>query len=187
MDRSDSRSELAKRIHIRQYEPKDQEHVEELFTTGMHFYAAKHDGYQHMWESYIQESIQDDLSKIHQVYIVPGGNFWVATLSQDAPEETEDDKVVAMVGLEAKPGQAEGELRRMYVGAEVRRCGLGKVLVAHLESWAKANRFDKVTLSTDAFMAEACKFYESIGYEHTSAEVLREEPRYEALLFAKKL
>ncbi|GAB9470005.1 N-acetyltransferase cml2 [Globisporangium polare] len=180
-------SELAKRIQIRQYEPTDQSHVEELFATGMRFYAAKHDGYQHMWERYIQESIQDDLSKIEQVYIRPGGNFWVATLSAGGPEEWTEDKVVAMVGLEVKLGLREGELRRMYVGAEVRRCGLGKVLVKHLETWAKANGVDKVTLSTDAFMAEACKFYQSIGYEHTSTQVLREEPRYEALLFAKKL
>lgn len=178
-------SELAKRIQIRPFEPKDQTHVEELFADGMRFYAAKHDGYQHMWEEYIQESIQDDLAKIEDVYIRPGGNFWVATLSQD-PEK--GDRVVAMVGLEAKPEElGEAELRRMYVGAQVRRCGLGKVLVSHLETWAKTSGFTTVTLSTDAFMAEACKFYQSIGYEHTRTDLLSEEPRYEALHFAKKL
>jgi GNAT superfamily N-acetyltransferase len=127
------------------------------------------------WEGYVQQSIHDDLADIGGVYMKPGGNFWVATI---------EDKIVGMVGLEAKPNQ-EGELRRMSVNHEYRRYGIGRLLIAHLEAWAAANGFTKVWLSTGGVMTQARKFYLSLGYDHTKTEVYSQDPYFEAMFYAK--
>lgn len=164
-------------VQIRQFETRDLKAVEELFSSGMLFYAASYPDLYAIWEGYVNESLNDDISKIDDVYITPGGNFWVAII---------EDKVVGMVALEKKP-DGEGELRRMSVNAEYRRYGLGRKLVAHLEDWAKTSGYKRVWLSTGAIMTNACKFYPSIGYEHTRTEVFSQDPYFEAFYFAKDL
>lgn len=164
-------------VHIRQFEPRDLKAVEELFASGMLYYAAFYPDLYSIWEGYVKESINDDIARINEVYIAPGGNFFVATI---------DGKVVGMVAIEKKP-DGEGELRRMSVNAEYRRHGLGRKLVTHLETWAKMSGYKRVWLSTGANMTNASKFYPSIGYEHYKTEVFSEDPYFEALYFRKDL
>ncbi|GAB9470006.1 N-acetyltransferase cml2 [Globisporangium polare] len=164
-------------VHIRQFEPRDLKAVEELFSSGMLYYATFYPDLYSIWEGYVNESIQDDIARIDEVYIAPGGNFFVATI---------EDKVVGMVALEKKP-DGEGELRRMSVNAEYRRFGLGRKLVAHLETWAKSSSYKRVWLSTGANMTNAVKFYPSIGYEHYDTKVFSQDPYFEAYYFGKDL
>uniref|UniRef100_K3XAQ9 N-acetyltransferase domain-containing protein n=1 Tax=Globisporangium ultimum (strain ATCC 200006 / CBS 805.95 / DAOM BR144) TaxID=431595 RepID=K3XAQ9_GLOUD len=159
-------------VQIRQYRSEDQTDVVKLFSAGMLHYATENIEF---WEGYVQQSIHDDLADIGGVYMKPGGNFWVATI---------EDKIVGMVGLEAKPNQ-EGELRRMSVNHEYRRYGIGRLLIAHLEAWAAANGFTKVWLSTGGVMTQARKFYLSLGYDHTKTEVYSQDPYFEAMFYAK--
>lgn len=164
-------------VHIRQFEPRDLKAVEELFASGMLYYAAFYPDFYYIWEGYVKESINDDIARIDEVYIKPGGNFFVATI---------DGKVVGMVALEKKPND-EGELRRMSVNAEYRRHGLGRKIVTHLETWAKTSGYKRVWLSTSANQTNASKFYPSIGYEHYKTEVFSEDLYFEVLYFRKDL
>jgi GNAT superfamily N-acetyltransferase len=54
-----------------------------------------------------------------------------------------------------------GRLRHIYVSASVRRRGVGRQLVAALESWATAY-YRVLVLRTDT--AAAASFYEGLGY-----------------------
>ncbi|TYZ59232.1 hypothetical protein PybrP1_010852 [[Pythium] brassicae (nom. inval.)] len=175
-------------VRIRQYQLSDQQQVEALFESGMIYYADLYadtiPGIHNMWRSYVQESIDDDLSKIEQVYLTPGGNFWVATVTGAANGDGKE-KVVGMVALEKK-ADGQGELRRMSVSSEYRRFGLGRRLVAHLEAWAKENGYTKVRLSTGAIMKNAVKFYPSIGYELIRTEIVNVDPDQKADVLKKK-
>lgn len=164
-------------VSIRQYRVEDRAVVLELFAAGMLYYADFYPHYREFWADYVAESSEDDLANIHGVYMVPGGNFWVATIN---------DEVVGMVGLELKP-EGAGELRRMSVKAGARRYGVGRLLVTHLESWAKNHGLKSVWLGTGAVMTQARKFYASMGYDQTKIEVVSEDPYFEAVLFTKTL
>ncbi|KAF1331436.1 N-acetyltransferase cml2, partial [Globisporangium splendens] len=173
-------------VQIRQYRPEDKKEVDALFAAGMLFYGGDHPEFLYLWENYIEESLDDDLAKIEDVYIKPGGNFWVATIDEAQQDGGRIEKVIGMVGLEAKPNQ-EGELRRMSVDSAYRRYGVGRLLVTYLETWAKANELTKVWLTTGEVMIHARKFYLGIGYEHAKTIVVSEEPRFQAFYFTKAL
>ena len=57
-----------------------------------------------------------------------------------------------------------GELKRFYVRPEFRRKGLGKILLRHLEEFARAQGFPIVRLETGVYQLEAMNLYESSGY-----------------------
>lgn len=58
-----------------------------------------------------------------------------------------------------------GRVRRVYVLATYRRCGLGRVLLAEILK-AAGEHFETVVLRTDTERAAA--FYRSLGFEETS-------------------
>eukprot|EP00644_Phytophthora_capsici_P008709 jgi/Phyca11/16560/fgenesh1_pg.PHYCAscaffold_20_\ len=131
-------------------------------------------------DAYLQESIRTDLSDIVGTYITAGGNFWVATL------KTDPTQVLGMVGLERKDNQ-EGELRRLSVKDTHRRFGVGRILVAALEQWAKDTGFTKVWLTTGGVMDKARAFYPSVGYKQTEIIQVSEDPPFEVYKFEKHL
>uniref|UniRef100_K3XAQ0 N-acetyltransferase domain-containing protein n=1 Tax=Globisporangium ultimum (strain ATCC 200006 / CBS 805.95 / DAOM BR144) TaxID=431595 RepID=K3XAQ0_GLOUD len=173
-------------VQIRPYRPEDKKEVDALFAAGMLFCGGDHPEFLYLWENYIEECLDDDLANIENVYVKPGGNFWVATIDDEQQDGGRREKVIGMVGLEAKPNQ-EGELRRMSVDSAYRRYGVGRMLVTHLETWAKANGFVKVWLTTGDIMKQACRFHESLDYEHTKTIVVSEDPRFHAFYFTKSL
>ncbi|POM77814.1 Acetyltransferase (GNAT) family [Phytophthora palmivora] len=171
-------------LHIRQYASKDQPGVNAVFINGCEFYrdSAPLHVLEH-WDEFIQESLDGDLSRIPSVYIAPGGNFWVVTTLD---EENSEEKVVGIVGLENK-GAGVGELRRMAVSSSFRRHGLGRRLVAELETWAKANCFTKVILLNGGPKDDARAFYRAIGYQDVGMKVVSVEPYVEVFELAKQL
>jgi GNAT superfamily N-acetyltransferase len=71
---------------------------------------------------------------------------------------------LAVGGLTADPYSPEaglGRLRHIYVRADVRRSGLGRMLVEALEAHARP-RFRALVLRTDT--ESAARFYETLGY-----------------------
>ncbi|KAF1331440.1 N-acetyltransferase cml2, partial [Globisporangium splendens] len=153
------RAAFQKRVCVRQYVPEDHAAVVQMFVNGMRSY----DGHQGPGNAmYIKWSLETDMADIVGTYITPGGNFWVATL--------EDGEIVGMIAYQKKEADGEGELRRLSVKSEYKRFGLGKFLVAHLETWAKANGFKTVTLNTGTVMHDAIAFYHKIGYTLTKIE-----------------
>ncbi|OWZ04098.1 N-acetyltransferase-like protein [Phytophthora megakarya] len=130
---------------------------------------------------FIDDSLKTDLIDIERTYLVPGGNYWVAT-PQDEPS-----LVIGMVGLEVKPNN-EGELRRMSVKNSHRRYGVGRLLLSALEQWAMKQQFRKIWLTTGSVMQKARDFYVSVGYVETDAYLIREEfPVYGVVKLEKDL
>ena len=56
------------------------------------------------------------------------------------------------------------EVKRMWVHAEWRGCGLGARLLGHLEQIARDQRRTRVLLDTNATLTEAIALYERAGY-----------------------
>jgi GNAT superfamily N-acetyltransferase len=56
------------------------------------------------------------------------------------------------------------EIKRMYVAPEVRRTGLARALLAHLEDTAREAGADVMVLETGLRQPEAIALYESAGY-----------------------
>lgn len=178
---------LQRRLRLRQYTPADHATVVELFIAGMQDYDGhKNDGNLR----YIQWALGSDLADIHGTYIAPGGNYWIATLAHDDKSDTDsstsnsNEEVVGMIAYQRKEN-GDGELRRLSIKREYRRFGLGKLLVAHLEQWAKTNGFTSVSLNTGTVMHDACRFYDKIGYALTKIEPT--PGGYELAYFSKAL
>uniref|UniRef100_K3XAQ2 N-acetyltransferase domain-containing protein n=1 Tax=Globisporangium ultimum (strain ATCC 200006 / CBS 805.95 / DAOM BR144) TaxID=431595 RepID=K3XAQ2_GLOUD len=168
-------------ITIRQFRDEDLPSVIEIFADG--FPPATSDEEKQMVAKYVQSSIESDLGNIAGAYITSGGNFWVATLVDEADDK---EKVVGMVALEKKL-DGDGELRRMSVKKEFRRYGVGKQLVEHLEQWAKQNGYTSVSLATGEVVKVAQAFYKRMGFEQKHTQLLSEEPHIAIIHFSKQL
>ncbi len=59
---------------------------------------------------------------------------------------------------------AYGEVKRLYVPDHARGLGIAKILMAHLETQAKAQGFAHVKLETGDKLAAAVALYKSLGY-----------------------
>ncbi len=85
----------------------------------------------------------------------PDGAFLVARSDRD---------VVGCGGVQRIDG-ATAEIKRMWVHPDRRGEGLGRRLLAELESTARSLGFDTVVLDTNASLQEAIALYERRGYE----------------------
>jgi GNAT superfamily N-acetyltransferase len=88
----------------------------------------------------------------------PAGLFLVATLRGEP---------VGCGGLKFHPG-APAEIKRMWVAAEVRGLGLGRRLLAELETRAAAHGVRTLRLETNRSLAEAISLYRSAGYREVA-------------------
>jgi GNAT superfamily N-acetyltransferase len=95
----------------------------------------------------------------------PTGAFFVAFLD-DEPVATgawrTKDDVEALV--EALGGSRVAEIKRMDVRAGVRRTGVARAVLAHLEATAAEAGADVLVLETGLKQPEAIRLYESSGY-----------------------
>ena len=57
-----------------------------------------------------------------------------------------------------------GEIKRMWLGSELRGRGLGRTLLAALEDWAERLGMHTLRLDTSAQLAPALRLYRSAGY-----------------------
>lgn len=57
-----------------------------------------------------------------------------------------------------------GEIKRMYVIPGSRGRGIGRRLLAALETWAVENGLSRIILETGTAQPEACALYESAGF-----------------------
>ena len=89
----------------------------------------------------------------------PAGLFLIATLHSDP---------VGCGALKFHPG-APAEIKRMWVAAEVRGLGLGRRLLAELETRAAASGVRTLRLETNRALAEAISLYRSAGYREVGA------------------
>lgn len=170
-------------IAIRQFRDDDLAVVQQLFRDGMMYYAVEGHTQYSVWVDYVRETLLTDLADVQGHYMVKGGDFWVATI---VDPDTNESVAVGILGINPK-GDGVGELRRMSVRLEYRRYGIGQLLIAHVETWARANSFKTLTLSNGNMMTGAHNFYYRLGYKHTVTTVLCADPFYEVMHFEKHL
>ena len=83
----------------------------------------------------------------------------------------EDDRAVACGGLRPlRPGV--GEIKRMFVTADARGRGHGRLLLAKLEGLARATGCERVRLLTTEVLREARALYRSAGYRPVGVAML---------------
>jgi ribosomal protein S18 acetylase RimI-like enzyme len=90
---------------------------------------------------------------------LPAGLFLVATLHGDA---------VGCGGLKLH-GRSPAEIKRMWVSPAVRGLGVGRRLLAELESRAVEYGARAVVLDTNRVLTEAIAMYRSAGYREVAA------------------
>ncbi len=94
-----------------------------------------------------------------QDMVPPAGLFLVAT---------QDGEPVGCAGLKFH-GDAPAEIKRMWVAPAARGLGLGRRLLAELESHAAAHGVTVLRLETNGSLAEAISLYRTSGYREVPA------------------
>jgi ribosomal protein S18 acetylase RimI-like enzyme len=88
-----------------------------------------------------------------------------------------DDEVVGMANALITVSTAQGTrvllLEDVIVSAKFRAVGLGKQLVDHVCTWAKAEGMTRVTLLADKDNTKALAFYDRLGFEESAMVVRR--------------
>lgn len=105
-----------------------------------------------------------NLDELFQVYSQPGAAYWVVE---------QNGEVVGGGGV-APLGCSEPdicELQKMYFLSSARGQGLAKKLALMALDHAREQGFKQCYLETTAFLTEAIRLYEHLGFEHIS-EVL---------------
>lgn len=102
-------------------------------------------------------------------YAPPSGSLLVAYV---------DDRPAGALGLQPVPegcripgtgAESAGELKRLFVGPEFRRRGVGRALMERAETEAHRRGYGSLVLTTSAeMMPLAQSLYESLGYEETA-------------------
>ena len=106
------------------------------------------------FQSYIERAIEEELGRIEEYYFARDDQgFWIA----------EQRQMVGMVGIERHADDA-AELRRMAVGKEHRRKGIGRELLATAEAFCREAGYRRLVLSTSELQVPAARLYESSGY-----------------------
>ena len=68
------------------------------------------------------------------------------------------------------------EIAALVVDAEIRRGGVGRMLVAAAERWATELGMQDLVVRSNAARAESHPFYESLGYERTKTQHVYRKP-----------
>lgn len=98
-----------------------------------------------------------DIDDIDMAYMKTDGNhFWVA--------ETEDGRVVGMIGVMLSDGT--GEIRRLRVDDAYRRRGIGSSLLEQAVKFCQENNFLKVAIDTFVERESAMKLLAKLHFKH---------------------
>ncbi len=112
------------------------------------------------------EGADRDVLEVETFYQQKNGEFWVI--------ERQDKLVGTGAYCPTSRGQNAVEIRKMYLLPEGRGFGLGKFLLAELESAIVQKGFDQIWIETASVLKEAVQLYERNGYEaSTGVETLR--------------
>jgi GNAT superfamily N-acetyltransferase len=124
-----------------------------LPATGLYYYVK------YKYGKYIQASLQDDLSKIEQVY--SGKSCFLVAV--DTWSENGTTSIVGMVAGHARDDDGVIELRRMSVSSKRRGLGLGTRLVQRLEEECKPYTHKMYLICTSTQYA-AHRLYGGAGF-----------------------
>jgi ribosomal protein S18 acetylase RimI-like enzyme len=117
-----------------------------------------------------------DLSDVHVAFTQVGGLFLVAE---------HEGHLVGMGGFRPN-AKSQAEVLRVRTHPATRRCGVGRSLMAGLETQAREQGLAEMFLDTATNQPEAVAFYRSLGYEETGRET-RPEWSWTLVYFIKPL
>ena len=113
--------------------------------------------------------IAHEMDRLPGTYAPPAGSLMLAYVG---------DEPAGALGLQPVPegcripgtgAERAGELKRLFVAAEFRSCGVGRALLERAETEARARDYDGLVLTTSVeLMPLAQPLYESLGYAQTS-------------------
>ena len=106
------------------------------------------------FESYIKRSLEEEIDRLSDYYAQKQGAFFVAY---------DGERLAGMFGLEGL-GTQVAELRRMYVDASLRKRGLARTMLDHVEQVCRQAGTTVLTLSTSKLQQAALAFYRNAGY-----------------------
>jgi GNAT superfamily N-acetyltransferase len=139
-------------IAIRTFEETDAKQVRQLFILINRLLSPA--SLRDAFETYIQQSLAEEIDRIPSYYGERDGGFWVAL---------RNDKLVGMFGLERAAPHAM-ELRRMYVDPAARRVGIARKMLAFAEDECRQRKAVKLELSTSELQQAAIALYRTAGY-----------------------
>ena len=105
------------------------------------------------------EEADQDVIEIEAFYWKRGGEFWVVE---------SDGEIVGTAAYYPTAKKNSVEIRKMYLLPHVRRQGLGKFLLAQLESAIRQKGFTTIFIETSSLLKEAIILYEKAGYQPIS-------------------
>ncbi len=97
---------------------------------------------------------EQDLADIEGNYVSAGGAFFVLI---------DRENIIGTVAL-CRDSDSTCELCRMYLDANYRRRGLGRMLLNKVLQTAQSQAFSEVRLATARVLVEAIALYESVGF-----------------------
>ena len=101
-----------------------------------------------------------DLADVATHFTRVGGAFLVAE---------HDGHIVGMGGFRAN-ARGQAEVLRVRIHPAMRRVGIGRALMEHLEDRAAVSGFREMFLDTATNMPEAMAFYRALGYQEAGRE-----------------
>ena len=108
-----------------------------------------------------RETTGADLDDLEANYFKSGGTFEVVV--------SPDGRIVGCVGLRLL-GQRRAELCKLYLRPEVRRLGLGRLLLGRMVQRARELGCEEIRLVTHSVLWDAARLYERHGFKAVTME-----------------
>ncbi len=100
------------------------------------------------------QNFEQELNTLSLTYGFPDGVLFIASVN---------DKAVAVAGIK-RFNEKECEVKRMFVRADSRGLGIGKMLLENCILAAKKLKYETIKLDTAGFMKSAVKLYIQNGF-----------------------
>ena len=157
-DRADKHS-----VGFRPYAATDFEAVADLWTRVNRELAPA--GMEALFEQYIATTIEGELTRLLDIFSQVRRNaFWVVELSDGGR------RIVGTFGIECHDSDTT-ELRRMYIDASWRGCGLAQRMLRTAEAVARELGFSHMIVSTADIQRAAFRFYTKSGFKRVRSEI----------------
>ena len=102
------------------------------------------------------KGIDADLHAIESNYQKNGGILWVI--------ESNHGEIVATSAVAMLIPGKHVELRKMYIHANFRKLGLGRLLMELTLAWCKQQKLRKISLETASVLKSAIELYQQFGF-----------------------
>ncbi len=102
----------------------------------------------------VDPKYDEDLTRLEEVYLGEGSNFWVVEAS---------DGLVGMAAI-SRVDASTGRLRRMRVTEAWRRKGVARALLDEAIDFCRACGYDRLILDTTEHQTAAQRMYEDAGF-----------------------